>query len=156
MVPMVTKPASQRRKIDDLAAYVTGLSANDRTFDALKLNWLLFLCDFTAYARLGASISGSPYVRGLHAPAPRSAPQSHGRVAASRFSPPQRRIIEEVVRRYTGRAAAVISRSDPEHGLGWRVAAEGEGIPRASALLSAALTPEDREWAQKVARGRGA
>jgi hypothetical protein len=59
------------QKFRELILYLARASQGDPHFGATKLNKLLFFCDFLAYRTLGRSISGEPYMRLEHGPAPR-------------------------------------------------------------------------------------
>lgn len=59
-------------KLAELIVYFSRNSENDNYFGSTKLNKLLFLADFWAYAYLGKSITGTKYVHEKHGPAPSS------------------------------------------------------------------------------------
>jgi Protein of unknown function (DUF4065) len=58
-------------KFKELVLYVCEKSATDRNFGATKLNKILFLSDFWAYAYLGKPITGVEYMKLPFGPAPR-------------------------------------------------------------------------------------
>ena len=60
-----------RRKFRELVLYVARKTESDPRCGSVKLNKILFYCDFEAYRRLGVSISGEQYQKLEHGPAPR-------------------------------------------------------------------------------------
>lgn len=60
-----------RQKFKELILYISERSATDPNYGATKLNKLLFLSDFWAYAELGSPITGVEYMRLPNGPAPR-------------------------------------------------------------------------------------
>ena len=58
-------------KFRELVLYVSEKCESDPNFGAVKLNKILFLADFVAYAELGKPISGAEYVALEFGPAPR-------------------------------------------------------------------------------------
>jgi hypothetical protein len=58
------------RKMKELVLYFAIKSERDPRFSAIKLNKLLFYCDFTAYRQLGHSITGRCYQKLPFGPAP--------------------------------------------------------------------------------------
>lgn len=58
------------RKLKELILYLASKSEDDPCFSVPKLNSLLFYCDFTAYRRLGRSITGCTYRKLPSGPAP--------------------------------------------------------------------------------------
>src|SRR5690606_1636943 len=59
-----------RRRFKELILYVADRSRDDRRFGATKLNKILYFADFKAFLILGASITGSTYVRLDRGPVP--------------------------------------------------------------------------------------
>ena len=55
----------------ELILYISKLSMSDPKFGAVKLNKLLFFCDFEAYKRLGESITGKMYENLQEGPVPK-------------------------------------------------------------------------------------
>jgi Protein of unknown function (DUF4065) len=60
------------RKMRELILYLATRSEEDPRFSATKLNKLLFYCDFTAYRKLGQSITGHSYQKLPFGPAPKA------------------------------------------------------------------------------------
>ena len=67
----MTKFKQNIRKFKELILYVCERSATDPKFGATKLNKILFLSDFWAYAYLSNPITGVEYMRLPNGPAPR-------------------------------------------------------------------------------------
>ena len=68
--PNMYKPKIDRPKFRDLMLYLAHLSRKDPHFGAVKLNKLLYYCDFIAFFRLGKPITGAEYRRLPEGPAP--------------------------------------------------------------------------------------
>ena len=90
------------KKLKELVLYLASESADDESFGSTKLNKLLFLIDFQAYALWGSSISGAKYVRRKFGPVPfelpivRSELESEGKLkveSRQRFGKPQKRVL---------------------------------------------------------------
>lgn len=58
-------------RVRELILFVSARSKDDAKFGSIKLNKLLFYCDFLAYVKLGKSITGQEYQKLDHGPAPR-------------------------------------------------------------------------------------
>ena len=58
-------------KLRELILLISSLSEGDPTFGAVKLNKLLFHCDFSAYLTYGRPITGQEYFALKQGPAPR-------------------------------------------------------------------------------------
>ncbi|MBX3032004.1 MAG: SocA family protein [Chloroflexi bacterium] len=63
------------RKLAELILLVSRESANDRFMGAIKLNKVLFHCDFRAYLELGQAITWHPYRKLREGPVPRRLPE---------------------------------------------------------------------------------
>ncbi len=59
-------------KLEELILFIASRSEDDPRFGSTKLNKLLFFADFSAYVRLGTSITGHTYMRLPNGPAPRA------------------------------------------------------------------------------------
>jgi hypothetical protein len=68
----IRENATDDRKTKELILYLAAKSEADPRFSATKLNKLLFYCDFTAYRRLGRSITGHSYWKLQFGPAPKA------------------------------------------------------------------------------------
>jgi len=59
------------KKFKELVLYISEQSAMDPNFGAIKLNKILFLSDFWAYAQFDQPITGAEYMKLPNGPAPR-------------------------------------------------------------------------------------
>ncbi|MBA2666486.1 MAG: SocA family protein [Trueperaceae bacterium] len=151
------------QKLAELIVYVANRSEVDVHFGATKLNKILFYSDFTAYERLGRSISGYEYIRLNFGPCPRGADglrrvlESQDRIVMKRlphFNQVQHRIIamdEANLSLFTADEIAIVDEvldavkdlnatdvSNASHRfLGWKLAAPCEAIPYAVTLVDA-------------------
>ena len=64
------KPMTNK-KLKELILYLASESREDNTFGATKLNKLLFLIDFQAYALWGTSVTNAKYIRRQFGPVPK-------------------------------------------------------------------------------------
>lgn len=148
-------------KLKELVVYLAAKSSSDPKFGKTKLNKLLFFSDFTAYARLGAPITGVPYVKKQFGPVPRDMKKttdalvSENRIVCQDltiggyegvrpiairdpdlgvFSANQIAIVDEMISRYRSYSGTDIS--DASHGfIGWGLASLGAEIPYFTALI---------------------
>lgn len=67
---MVREIVPNPEKLHQLVLYIATMQDDDPTFGLVKLNKLLFFCDFLAYLRLGSPITGVQYTRQDHGPVP--------------------------------------------------------------------------------------
>lgn len=90
------------KKLKELILYLASESADDDSFGATKLNKLLFLIDFQAYALWGSSVSGAKYVRRQFGPVPFELPkiraelEEEGKIKVEpkeRFGKTQKRVV---------------------------------------------------------------
>lgn len=170
----------QQRKFEELILFVSRKTESDLRCGKTKLNKILFYSDFTAFKKLGRSISGQTYQKLAHGPAPKG------------FVPTVENMVREqlclwVDRDHYGRAQQkLIARREPDLTLfsaeeldlvsqiiadlwplnakevsdlshefiGWRLAEEREEIPYFSVYVGEpqALTAEELEWAEEVIR----
>jgi hypothetical protein len=152
--------APSDRRLAELILYVARVCEGDESFGSTKLNKILFLADFLAYRKLGASITGAEYQRLPFGPAPRrlkpvlEALVQSGAAAIrtqDRFGYEQKRPValrEPDLRQFTGEQIALLDQiirilwgrtasdvSELSHGfIGWQLAEEGETIPYGLAL----------------------
>lgn len=61
-------------KLQEILLYIATESSDDPYFGATKLNKILFVADFSAYAYLGESITGATYVHQSYGPVVRELP----------------------------------------------------------------------------------
>ncbi len=170
--------ASGEGKLKELMLYVADRSVDDPDFGATKLNKILAACDFEAHAVLGSAITGVPYQKLEHGPAPRRllplqreliaageaallprtvASYTQQRLVALRtpdltvFTGPEMSLIDGIIGRCRGHSAAELSRAS--HAAdGWKTAAIGDDIPYSTAYWSAhGLTSDDIERARELA-----
>lgn len=152
---------SSDKKLAELILLISERSQNDPTFGAVKLNKLLFYCDFVAYLTFGNPITGQEYFALKNGPAPRrlkpvtTKMQNDGEFAiqetqycgypqkkpialrpadVSVFTPQELNLIDQIIQKHRGKNATQIS--DQSHLFeGWRVAREQETIPYQTALV---------------------
>lgn len=168
------------RKMEELILYLASLSEFDPHFGATKLNKLLFFCDFTAYSRLGKSITGYDYQRWDHGPRPSHLDElmtdmHEKKVLATefrqRFDYPQHRsyalrdadlklftpeeiaLIHFIVEKYKNMNARGISEESHEF-IGWKLAATHETIPYSVSKIRTKpeLTPKEEQYARELAK----
>ena len=146
-------------KFRELVLYISGKSAEDPRFGAVKLNKILYFSDFEAYRRLGQSITGAAYRKLSEGPAPRSMlPQRDVMLDAGDIGMEHRPYfagVDETIEalwHMTAREASDLSHRE----LGWLAAAPGEDIPYETAWLSPEPLPQEvEEYASKVAEKHG-
>lgn len=173
------------RKLQELILYVAAKCQRDPLFGAVKLNKILFLSDFLAYARLGAPITGVEYMKLPLGPAPkylapiREEMVRRGDIALEKrdvFSFPENPQVRIVPQRranlslFTAEEIAFVDSvleaclgltghdlSETTHELpAWRVAANRETIPYAAIFVSPSpLSIEERELAMQIAQRHG-
>jgi hypothetical protein len=149
-------------KMKELILYVAERSADDPYFGATKLNKILFYSDFLAYAFFGESITGQPYFKLPHGPAPRRllpiqeemeraeeiviaqvqryafrqrkvVPLRPARLDA--FTPDQLDLVQEVIELLRSKSA--LEASEFSHSfLGWELVEEREDIPYSTVFLT--------------------
>jgi hypothetical protein len=151
------------QKLKELILYIAARSADDSNFGAVKLNKLLYYCDFRAYQELGTPITGVQYVRRQEGPAPRRLlpvrrameegneillwkkplpgqynPQD--RVVPRReanldlFSSREVALIDSVIQECWSKTGTQLS-EETHQVVGWRLATEGEEIPYETAFI---------------------
>lgn len=163
----------------ELVLYVAKKCEGDPTFGAVKLNKILYYCDFFAYRQLGMPITGAEYQALRLGPAPRRllpvqrrieqngdgilreteyGIHTQKRLIALRdadltgFSGPEIGLVDTVIDVLKGHSAGdvtEVSHFEP----GWQLAEEGETIPYEAAFVS--LDPlslaEERQLARAIA-----
>lgn len=149
------------KKLAELILLISERSQGDPRFGAVKLNKLLFYCDFSAYLTFGSAITGQEYFALKNGPAPKKllpvteklidkgdfAFQEIKRFGYSQkkpialrspdvsvFTVQQLNLIDHVLQKHRLKNATQIS--DESHlFLGWKVAGEKETIPYETALV---------------------
>jgi len=148
-------------KFRELLLFIAGRSEKDPHFGAIKLNKLLFYCDFLAFLKLGEPITGQEYFALEQGPAPRYGTRIREQMVVAReiaiqkketltrtvalreakvkvFSPEEVALITEVLQVY--RASSGSELSEKSHKFtGWYLAKEKETIPYAVALIGKRL-----------------
>jgi uncharacterized phage-associated protein len=164
-------------KLKELILYLVQRSEGDEKLGAVKLNKLLFYCDFQAYLELGKPITGQEYLALEQGPAPRRMPalrreleaegrllvvsrlyhgrEQHKHIALSSpdlesFSPQEFSVIERILesmRDYSGTQISELS----HHFIGWLSVGRNEAIPYSTALLARnESTPRSRRIAEEL------
>lgn len=172
-----------RRKFKELVLLLARASAEDERFGAVKLNKLLYFCDFEAYRKLGRPLTGATYQKlawgpaaveflpmveelykdALAKPETRIRGEHEQRVTVavqapdmSVFSEEEKALIGDVVARLHSLDATGISDLVHEESAGWNLVNEFEPIPYRTAILSTQKIPrEDIERAKQLAQERG-
>ena len=157
------------QKFKELVLHVARKSEYDPSFGAVKINKVLFLSDFLAYALHGDAITGAEYIRLERGPAPRmmSAVRAglesegaatidkrvefglvHDRLVPRRapdlsmFTAEEIALVDDIVDAL--RHASGGELSEFTHAmLGWRVARHKEVIPYSTVFLSEATASEE-------------
>ncbi len=153
---------SSDEKLKELILLIAEWSQADEKFGAIKLNKLLFHCDFSAFLTFNKPITGQEYFALPQGPAPKrllpitEKMQTHQELAyqqvldhgflqkrpialrsakVSVFTPREMKLISQTVQKYWRMTASEIS--DQSHlFLGWKTAKEKETIPYSTALVS--------------------
>lgn len=170
--------ADPEHKLQELMLYVADKSLADPSFGVIKLNKILAFSDFQAYALLGHAVTGVPYQKLEHGPAPRPLPalvrelidagdaqllpvgrglHTQQRLVALRrpnlslFSGPEIAVVDDVLDLLRGDTATAVSLRSHEWD-GWRAARIGDDIPYSTAFWSQHdLTSDDIERARQLA-----
>ena len=143
---------SNSEKLRECISLIGESAPDDPAWSAAKLRWLLFYCDFTAFAKLASSITGAEYVRSPSGPSPRgfeSALQSSltggelrndfrvlrpSKPKRELFSTEELSLIAEAILRFRDwTPEEILDRGLPF--VGWDLAEIGEGIPYEIALV---------------------
>ena len=169
-------------KFRELLLYVAERCENDANFGAIKLNKILFLADFSAYAHLGKPISGAEYEALERGPAPKLLKPIRDDMAEQkaivvreqpRFGLVQHRVIplkEPDLSMFSGSEIAIVDAvidvcreetgkdlSELTHGMyGWQIAQYKEVIPYSTVFLSSdQATKADQERARELVAQHG-
>ena len=157
------QPDFDSEKFRDLMLYVADQSRDDRWFGAVKLNKILYYCDFQAFAWFHESITGATYARLREGPAPRQlmrerqalldeglaeietqqvfrytqqrlVPTRRGCYLGESFSESEKELIDEVLEHLKPMTAKEVSDFSHEE-VGWILAQDGETIPYETAWI---------------------
>jgi hypothetical protein len=159
---MKRKIAPNDDKLRELILLIAEWSEHDEKFGAIKLNKLLFHCDFSAFLTFNKPITGQEYFALPQGPAPRrllpltkrmqtnqelayqemmyhgypqKRPIALRSAKVSVFTPREVKLIHQTVQKFWQMSATEIS--DQSHlFLGWKTAKEKETIPYSTALVS--------------------
>jgi hypothetical protein len=175
--PEASAMKRDRDKLRELILYVAEKSAADPHFGLTKLYKILFYCDFEAYARYGAAITGCPYKKLPHGPVPADGEellrelQASGELAIAhrvRYGydqRPPRSLRDADLSAFTGEEIALVHEilgqlwplsarevSDLSHNfIGWRAARVSEVIPYETGLIDHGPLPEEvDEWCRSL------
>lgn len=168
-----------RAKFKQLVLHLAKRSAHDPGFGGVKLNKLLYFCDFESYRLLGHSLTGETYRKAEFGPVawhylpletelvqdglleiravPSGPYERKVRVAVgdpdlATFSEQELSLIDDVLRRLEKYGAAAVSALSHQESAGWRLVEEGDEIPYATVFISTDPIPaEDVERARKMA-----
>lgn len=161
-------------KLQELMLYIAHKSHDDQYFGATKLNKILFLADFSAYASFGKSITGLPYTHQRHGPVPKDLLGAQSRLLESGratleersflgytqkrlkavsntdlsiFTPAEVQIVTDVMRHVGHMSASELS--DLTHKLQpWLNTVDGEEIPYFTTFVMRQLpaTMDHKQW----------
>ena len=167
----------EESKFKELLLYIAGRCEDDPHFGAIKLNKILFLSDFVAYAETGKPITGAEYEALEFGPAPRLLRPIRDEMQEDkdlvvqkrlRFAYSQHRVIplrEPNLSMFTAEEIALVESiidvchgetgkdlSEFTHGLrGWQIADYKEVIPYSTIFLSEEpLTKADVDRAREL------
>jgi hypothetical protein len=159
---MAGQPEFKRGKFKQLILLLAQRSADDPRFGAVKLNKLLYFCDFEAYRTLGHPITGARYQKEEYGPlAPAMLPIQDemigdGLIEIQRrevggheqavtvalhhsdpkaFTAEELRIIDRVLASLWPMGAVDVSEYSHVESTGWKLANIGDTIPYSSALF---------------------
>jgi hypothetical protein len=165
---MLDRPtAGDDRRMKELILYLATKSVSDPRFSSTKLNKLLFYCDFSAYLRLGHSISGQSYQKLQFGPVPKAmlpileqlkAESDCDEIEAEHFGHRQKRVIarrppnvsvftpeelflaDQIVGDLWESNATEVSQLSHDF-IGWQAADLGEVIPYETVFVGDPATP---------------
>ena len=157
------QPQFNSEKFRELILYIADQSRDDRWFGAVKLNKILYFCDFQAFAWLHEPITGATYARLREGPAPRQlmrerralldeglasietqqvfrytqqrlVPTRRGCELGNGFTESEKEVIIEVLGFLKPMTAKEVSDLSHEE-VGWILAQDGETIPYETAWI---------------------
>jgi hypothetical protein len=157
---MVDLPGGQRR-LSEAVLYISKKCETAPYFGLVKLNKILWRCDFESFAQRGQPVTGRQYQRLKHGPAPveirpilnelqaggilKIAKMMKGNREEQRpialvdpvltfFSPQDLECLDRAIELYWSKTGQEVS--DLSHGAAWKTAEDGEAIPYELAYLS--------------------
>lgn len=158
-------------KLQQLILHIAQQCSDDPYFGMIKLNKLLFFCDFNHYRETGRSITGWTYAKLPHGPAAdhyqaviddmkaigslavqpedRYGNAMHRPVPLRRpdltqFTAPEIALVDNVVSRFCGHNASNIEKESHDF-IGWKVAKIGDVISYCTAFVGTASDPLDHK-----------
>lgn len=174
--------SGKEKRLTELILYISKKLSKDEFFGQIKLNKVLFFSDFTAYGRLGRTITGVEYQHLPEGPAARAMLPIQGRMKAARilvieprslygytqdrptalrdpdlsdFSGEEIAIVDawiDRLRPLTGTQASKLSHDT----FGWRVTKDGQTIdPKSVFVAWRKPTAADIERGQELAEKHG-
>jgi uncharacterized phage-associated protein len=170
------------KRFEELILYLARRLEPQAALGRVKLAKLLMLCDFTAYRRLGRSITGATYEKWEHGHLPHELLLSERDLEAagaltvepteyygkrlrhlaahrdpdmSLFTEDELAVVEGVIRQYGHESASYLKWMSHQE-LGWRLAEEHEEIPYTTVYLSRrGPTDDDVRRGQELASVHG-
>ncbi len=158
-----------RKKYRETIKYIAYRSIDDRNFGRVKLNKILFYCDFLAYRDLGKSITNDGYIKQTHGPVPTHAKKmakaliDDGEIKEIKtptgnyiqkrlitltdcdlksFKPEEIALIDSVIEVLWDETAKAVSELSHQF-IGWRMMDIGENIPYKTVLIREAEVTDD-------------
>ena len=150
-----------RKRLRELILHIVELSREDHRFGVTKLNKILYFCDFTAFGKLGKSITGISYEKYPYGPVPAGVENTRRRMVrdddmflpsegygalgiqhfvARRpanldlFSGPEVALVDNIVRTLSEATGSQLR--DISHGKAWQAVEMYQSIPYEAAFLS--------------------
>jgi hypothetical protein len=170
------------QKFKELLLYLARRSKGDEGFGMVKLNKLLYACDFEAYRKLGHSITGATYQKLKYGPAAREFLPMQDELAQFEaaqvvrrkrgkyeqqviialwepelgvFTPSELKVVEETLALLADLGGKDASDWSHKESAGWNLVDEGETIPYATAFVSTEPIPDaDLDRARELALER--
>lgn len=149
-------------KLAELLLYVAGRLQDDPRGGATKINKVLYFSEVSHIRTYGVPITGTPYQRLEHGPAPRQLRPLRDRLVENgdaelqtgsyfgrplhklvplrqpqmdRFTAEEKATVDEVIEALWGKNATEVSQLSHEE-IGWQIVEDGEDIPLSTAYLS--------------------
>lgn len=171
-------------KLKNLMLYIAQQCEDDERFGALKLNKLLFLIDFNAYAAQGKPVTETTYVRRHKGPVPKDLVPARRELInekkatlervevvpgypqdvlkpltepdMSMFNDEERTIIDAIIHGYKPYTGTRLSNASHEL-LPWKDSLDGEEIPyyMVFAMRGEPVTADDRLWGMQELKRLG-
>lgn len=177
------RPRFSPDKFKELMLHAAHESVGDAHFGAVKLNKILFFCDFLAFGLMGEAITGATYIKQQRGPVPREIRYMAGqlendgyarfvsepifnytlkRLVAYRpanvsiFSAEHLDLINDVIKNLAQHTAAETSDLSHDRSFAWEIAEIGQEIPYSAVFLSRrSATAVDIDRGKKLAKEHG-